>query len=166
MSKTKLPRGLRYVDRSSSAASKEARVPLLNNKLIGIGLAISSESKLNQDASRIFMTDIAKKKCNFLKNNKLKKDIADPQGHWMRTKLSPLIFKVFNSRRFQGRDIFKHDFLLDDFEKYTKNDNRFHSLHFFNIFILEIWIRFFIESSVSERNDYKSLREFIDATNK
>jgi len=166
LSKTKLPRGLRYIDRSSSAAGKEARVPLLSNQLVGIGLAIGAEYKLDFNSSRIFMTNIAKNKCEFLINNKLKKDIADPQGFWMKTKLSFIIKEVFNSERFQKRDLFNCQILLKDFENYINNQSGFHSLQFFNIFIFEIWTRFFIESSQDQRDDYQSLSEFIYATNK
>ena len=164
LSKTKLPRGLRYIDRSSSSVGKEARVPLLTNKLVGIGLSIPPEYKINSEGSRLFMTKIATKKCPYLKNNTLKKDIADPQTIWMKTKFASTILKVFNSKRFQERNIFYHQQLIKDFEEFTRTDFKFHSLQFFNIFIVEIWLRFFVDCNKSERRKFKSLSEFINET--
>ena len=100
LSSTKLPRGLRYIDRSSSFAGREARVPLLNNKIVGLSLSLPSYRKINHNQSRIFLTDIAKKINPNLEDLKLKKDIADPQRYWLKkNKMSNVIKEVFNSKK-------------------------------------------------------------------
>ena len=43
---TKLPRGLRYVDRASSGSGREARVPLLNKELAEFCFAIPNSYKI------------------------------------------------------------------------------------------------------------------------
>ena len=53
ISSTKLPRGLRYIDRSSSYSGREARVPLLNNKIIGLSLSLPSFRKIDIAKSRM-----------------------------------------------------------------------------------------------------------------
>ena len=52
---TKLPRGLRYVDRASSGSGREARVPLLTKELVEFCFAVPNEYKIRDGELRWFM---------------------------------------------------------------------------------------------------------------
>ena len=62
---TKLPRCLRYVDRSSMAFGNEARLPLLNNSIVELGFYSKNDAKIDEFNFRKFPFD--KQKLNFQK---------------------------------------------------------------------------------------------------
>lgn len=162
---TKLPRGLRYVDRASSSAGREARVPLLSRKIVEFCFSIPNEAKIKNGQLRLFM----KKSLNFLDKKKLssynnKRSIADPQRIWMRENSKKLFFSVFKSKNFSSRGIFNPGQVLKYYNYFLKNNNA-HSLGLFQIFITEIWLRLYFDYK-SENFYNVKLDEFIKQTNK
>lgn len=160
---TKLPRGLRYVDRASSSSGREARVPLLNKKIVEFCFSIPNDTKIKNGELRFFM----KESLNFLGKKKIilsnKRSIADPQRIWMRKNLNKLFIKVFKSKTFSNRGIFNSNQVLKSFKNFLKNE-RMHSLGLFQIFITEIWFRLFFDNK-SENFQNIKLDDFIDETN-
>lgn len=160
---TKLPRGLRYVDRASSSSGREARVPLLNKDIVEFCFSIPDELKINNNELRWFMKKslVNLDKKEILLGNK--RSIADPQRIWIRKDFSKLFMKVFKSKTFKERGIFNQNQVLVMFKNFLKNKNA-HSLGVFQIFISEIWFRLFIDNSSI---DYKGekLSNFISETN-
>ena len=124
-----------------------------------------NQSEINNNQSRIFLTDIAKKINPNLEDLKLKKDIADPQRYWLKNEMSNVIKEVFKSKRFKNRNLFEIDLLNQDFNLFCDQKKEFHSLIFFNIFILEIWLRYYIDLPLSKANEYQKLSDFIKETN-
>lgn len=163
---TKLPRGLRYVDRSSSSNGKEARVPLLTNKILGLGLAASSSQKISLDGGRVFLNSIGEKLYPPLASRKLKKDVADPQLSWMKGPLKSYFLEVFNSKRFFSRPFFDASQIQHEFDSFLGSTKASHTLPFFSVFIVEIWLRLYIDQP-SCVDDVAStpLLEFIKETN-
>ena len=160
---TKLPRGLRYVDRASSGSGREARVPLLNKELVEFCFAVPNNFKVRNGQLRWFM----KKSLKYFKKNFInlenKRSIADPQRHWLRKDFRKILLKLFNSKKFTNRGIFNPKEVLKYYEFYLKNLDT-HSLGIFQIFITEIWLRLFIDNNPSDFRDIK-LDEFIHETN-
>ena len=160
---TKLPRGLRYVDRASSGSGREARVPLLNKELAEFCFAIPNSYKIYDGELRWFMKESLKHiKKNFI-DLKNKRSIADPQRDWLRKDFRKIVLKLFNSKKFAERGIFEQKQVLKSYNEFIKN-NETHSLGIFQIFITEIWFRLFIDNKPSSFRDIK-LNEFIYETN-
>lgn len=160
---TKLPRGLRYVDRASSGSGREARVPLLNKELAEFCFAIPNSYKIYNGELRWFMKESLKHiKKNFI-DLKNKRSIADPQRDWLRKDFRKIVLKLFNSKKFAERGIFEQKQVLKSYDEFIKN-NETHSLGIFQIFITEIWFRLFIDNKPSSFKDIK-LNEFIYETN-
>ena len=161
--RTKLPRGLRYVDRASSSSGRESRVPLLSREIVEFCFSIPNESKIRDGELRWFM----KKSLNYLnkKNIKLtnKRSIADPQRIWMKKNLKHLFLSVFKSKKFKNRGIFNQKEVLKSYYNFLK-DNNAHSLGLFQIFITEIWIRLFFDNNHRNFKNEK-LNNFINYTN-
>ena len=96
----KLPRSLKYVDRSSMHNSIETRVPFLDHKVVEWSLQIPSKYKLLNEQQRIIMKypfkDYVDKEVLFLN----KRTIADPQSKWMKKNLKSMFFDLINSKNF------------------------------------------------------------------
>lgn len=160
---TKLPRGLRYVDRASSGSGREARVPLLNKKLVEFCFAVPNEYKIKNGQLRWFMRESLRYlKRNFIKLSN-KKSIADPQRVWTRKDLKKIFLSLFNSKAFKNRGIFNQKEVLINYDYFLKNPNS-HSLGIFQIFITEIWFRLFIDNNPNSFRGAK-LDEFVNYTN-
>ena len=160
---TKLPRGLRYVDRASSASGREARVPLLNKEIVEFCFSIPNESKIHNGQLRWFM----RKSLNYLNKKKInltnKRSIADPQRIWVKKNLKNLFLQVFKSKKFKSRGVFNQNEVLKSYNRFIKNETS-HSLGIFQIFITEIWFRLFIDNNAYKFQGEK-LDNFIDYTN-
>ena len=160
---TKLPRGLRYIDRASSGVGREARIPLLDTNLIKFCFSIPNEAKINSGNLRWFMKLSVLK----LSKNKIKIDnkryIADPQVIWIKKYFNEIFLKLFKSKKFRDRQIFNHKEVINSFNNFLKNKDS-HSLGIFQIFITEIWLRLFIDND-KEKFKGIGLREFINETN-
>ncbi len=160
---TKLPRGLRYVDRASSGSGREARVPLLTKKIVEFCFAVPNNFKIRDGELRWFMKESMK----YITNNNIilenKRSIADPQRDWLRKDFKKIVLNLFNSRKFGSRGIFNQNEVLKYYEFFLKRKDT-HSLGIFQIFITEIWLRLFIDNKPSYFKDAK-LDEFIYETN-
>ena len=113
----KLPRSLKYADRSSMHNSIETRVPFLDHKIVEWSLQIPSKFKLLNEQQRIIMKypfkDYVNKEVLFLN----KRTIADPQSKWMKKNLKSMFFDLINSKNFNV-----HGFLnKNEVIKYFKN---------------------------------------------
>lgn len=160
---TKLPRGLRYVDRASSSVGREARVPLLTKDLVEFCFAVPNEFKIREGELRWFMKMSVKHLKKKFVNLSNKRSIADPQKIWIKNDFKDLFLDVFKSKKFLNRGIFNKKEVLKCFNFFLNNQN-VNSLGIFQIFITEIWFRLFIDN-----NSYKfkgaKLDEFIKETN-
>ena len=160
---TKLPRGLRYIDRASSSSGREARVPLLSKDIVEFCFSLPNNLKIRQNELRWFMKKTSKLISKNFINLDNKRSIADPQRVWIKKDFKKMFYKLFKSKRFNERQIFQQDKVLKLFENFLKNKGS-HSLGIFQIFITEIWFRLFIDN----RPDYfkgAKLDEFIYETN-
>ena len=101
----KLPRTLRYKDRLSMSEGVEARVPLLDHRLVEFGLHIPNEYKFNNLNSRFIFKSVFKKK---YKNNfeYSKRTIADPQKLWLKTHFKEYFLDNINSIDFKNKKLF------------------------------------------------------------
>tara|TARA_B100000787_G_scaffold34524_1_gene23916 strand:- start:11738 stop:13630 length:1893 start_codon:yes stop_codon:yes gene_type:complete len=160
---TKLPRGLRYVDRASSGSGREARVPLLTKELVEFCFAIPNNFKIREGELRWFM----KKSLKYLRKNSVelsnKRSVADPQRTWIRKDFKNIFLKLFKSKKFLNRGVFNQDEVLKNFDFFLKKEQT-HSLGIFQIFITEVWFRLFIDHKPSDFNGAK-LDEFVNETN-
>jgi len=103
----------------------EARVPLLDHRLVEFGLHIPNEYKFNNLNSRFIFKSLFKKKD---KNNfeYSKRTIADPQKLWLRTHLKEYFLDNISSIDFKKLDYFNHDNIKKEFLNFCNNKN-YHS---------------------------------------
>ncbi len=134
----KLPRSLRYCDRSSSRYSMESRVPFLDHDLVEYLLSIPPEFKFGTKIQRFLFKYPHKKvmgKDIFFRN---KKTLADPQTHWIKNTLKDMVYDICLSSDLVKSYIDKAKLseYIDNFMNSKENNN---SYLIGQIFILGLW---------------------------
>jgi asparagine synthase (glutamine-hydrolysing) len=137
----KLPRGLRYIERASSASGREARLPLLDPRIVQLGFEASPSAKIGQGQLRRFMKDSARAVLPRTMLDPNKRSVADPQRQWLRNELSGLVSDVFGSSSFRSRGIFDDARVAAAYRSFRKGDEEQNSLGIFQAFIVEMWFR-------------------------
>jgi asparagine synthase (glutamine-hydrolysing) len=139
-----LPQLLRMEDRSSMAFSIEARVPLLDHKLVELGLGLPDHLKVNHGwskyAVRQAMTGMVPEAVRL---RKTKLPFAAPDHRWLSADLRPHISELLNSdlrcRRYVDVDALRRWYGLPG----ARQANNESYLGLFRILSLEMWMRAF-----------------------
>ena len=135
----KLPRSLKYADRSSMYNSIETRVPFLDHKIVEWSLQIPSKFKLLEKQQRIIMKYPFK---NYVNKDVLyqnKRTIADPQSYWLKTILRDLFYDLINSKNFNYHGFLNKKNVINYYENFLKFPKHFNSFLVFQILISELW---------------------------
>jgi asparagine synthase (glutamine-hydrolysing) len=148
-SKTYLPGDiLTKVDRMSMAASLEARVPLLDHKLIEFVTRIPSEFKMKGAETK----HIFKRAVRGLVPDEIldrpKQGFGLPIQKWINQELRSYIRDVLLDRRTRERGYFDQDYvqvLLNEHER----ERRDHTSSLWALFMLELWHRTFMDARSS-----------------
>ncbi|HEV7395967.1 MAG TPA: asparagine synthase (glutamine-hydrolyzing) [Pyrinomonadaceae bacterium] len=144
-SKTYLPGDiLTKVDRMSMAVSLEARVPLLDHKLIDFVTRIPASMKMSGlETKHLFKRAVA----DIVPEEILarpKQGFGVPIQQWINQQLRERIRDTLTDSRFRQRGIISHaytDVLLDEHER----GRRDHSMALWSLLMLELWHRAFVD---------------------
>ena len=141
----KLPRCLRYVDRSSMAFGNEARLPLLDTSIVEFAFCSSNDAKIDEKDFRKFMKYGSKKyfSKNFFLSNK--RNVADPQKAWLKNDLKDLLLETIKSRSFKERGIFNYKHCLKYYDSFINSDLSVNSFGVFQLLVVESWFRNLID---------------------
>ncbi len=145
-SKTYLPGDiLTKVDRMSMAASLEARVPLLDHKLIDFVMQIPSELKLKGlETKYIFkkaMEDIVPHEILYRE----KQGFGVPINEWINSNLRERIHQELLEKRTLERGYFKAEYIKTLLDEHSSN-RRDHSYQLWILWMLELWHRRFVDN--------------------
>jgi asparagine synthase (glutamine-hydrolysing) len=136
---------LTKVDRMSMAHSIEARVPLLDHKLVEFAATIPPELKLKGVTTKY----IFKKAMEGILPNEIlyrpKRGFAIPLGRWFRGQLSSFVRDLLLSRRSIERGIFRRAYLERLIE--MNDRGRPMDLQLWTLITFELWCRRFIDES-------------------
>ena len=134
----KIPRSLRYIDRCSMINSIEARVPLLDHKIVEAFFSLPANLKIKNKSFRYLFHKIINKKISFNQINKNKKTLADPQTIFYKKNLKNLVMDILNSNSFSS-EIFDKEKCLDFYKHILKSKNHINSYLFGKVISTEIW---------------------------
>ena len=144
-SKTYLPADiLTKVDRMSMATSLEARVPLLDHKLIDFVTSIPSELKLKGLETKYIFRKAVRGLVPDAILDRPKQGFGVPINEWINLQLRDRIRETLGSKQFLERGYFDADYintLLDEHEKKRRD----HSYALWLLFMLELWHRKYID---------------------
>jgi len=140
-----MPRVLRYADRGSMAVGREARVPILDHRIIELGFLSSQKARTHNNQQRYFMREAAKKLLPKKILDRPKRSIVDPQRRWLQNELKDWVSDIFKSKSFNERNIFNQKKVINEYKYYCSTDNPETGFHIFQYLNVELWFRNFID---------------------
>ena len=149
-SKTYLPGDiLTKVDRMSMAVSLEARVPLLDHKLIEFVMRIPASLKMSGLQTKYIFKKAVEDIVPQEILNRPKQGFGMPIHQWINDQLKERIRDTLNGFRARQRDYVNPDYLnvlLDEHER----GRRDHSYALWGLFMLELWHSTFVDQPSNE----------------
>ncbi|HEU4874101.1 MAG TPA: asparagine synthase (glutamine-hydrolyzing) [Pyrinomonadaceae bacterium] len=149
-SKTYLPGDiLTKVDRMSMAVSLEARVPLLDHKLIEFVMRIPSSMKMAGTETKYIFKKAVEDLVPQEILNRPKQGFGMPIEQWINEQLKDRIRDTLHGFRARQRDYVNPDYvnlLLEEHERGRRN----HSYALWGLFMLELWHRTFVDQFSNE----------------
>jgi asparagine synthase (glutamine-hydrolysing) len=139
-----LPQLLRHEDRSSMAFSLEARVPLLDHKVVEFGLTLPDRLKVRDGYSKVAIREAMRGLVpEPVRTRKTKLGFAAPDRHWLtgdlRPQVSALIHEDLRCSRYVDVDALRKWY--DSPQAAKANDESY--LGLFRVLSVEMWMRAF-----------------------
>jgi asparagine synthase (glutamine-hydrolysing) len=141
---------LMKADKMSMAASLEARVPLLDHKLIEYAASIPSNVKIKPFQAKYLLKRAYK---DFLPEQILKRKkvgFSVPTGVWFRQGQRELMIQLLLSERARSRGYLNNTFVARLLQDHLEGKTNY-ELQLFLLASLELWFRIFIDSPRSDR---------------
>jgi asparagine synthase (glutamine-hydrolysing) len=145
-SKTYLPGDiLTKVDRMSMATSLEARVPLLDHKLIEFVMQIPTSLKLKGLETKYIFRQAVRGIVPDAILDRPKQGFGVPINEWINSQLKTRIRETLLERRALERGYFDAKYIKTLLDEHEKN-RRDHSYALWILFMLELWHRKFVDN--------------------
>ena len=143
---TKLPRILHSADRAAMAYGVEQRVPLVDYRLVELGLGAPNSHKINGGIQRFFMRQAAQKILPSYVRNAPKRPVPSPQRNWFKKELQPWILSVLSSRSFKEHGYLDQNKVLEEYRHYCQTPGvPTNSFHIWQWLHLEYWLRTYFD---------------------
>ena len=137
---------LTKVDKMSMAVSLEARVPLLDHKLLEFAATVPSSLKLKNGRSKHLLRRLLERDVPSSIVNRPKQGFAAPVGEWLRGPLSRMVTDVLQDGRLRDRGIFEPSAVRRLWvEHRTRQHDHGHKL--WSLMMLELWFREFVDGA-------------------
>ena len=145
-SKTYLPSDiLTKVDRMSMATSLEARVPLLDHKLIDFVMRIPSELKLKGLETKYIFRKAVRGLVPDAILDRPKQGFGVPINEWINSQLRTRIHETLKEKRTSERGYFDAKYIETLLDEHS-NGRRDHSHSLWILFMLELWHQQFMDN--------------------
>jgi asparagine synthase (glutamine-hydrolysing) len=139
---------LTKVDRMSMATSLEARVPLLDYRLVEFALNLPTHLKLNGRNSKAILRQVMTDRLPSAVLAKPKEGFSIPIKHWLRHELRPLMYDLLSPDSLKKRGYFDPDSVAGWMQEHQEQKAN-HSHRLWSLMVLELWHRQMIDNRVS-----------------
>jgi len=129
---------LAKVDRMSMAASLEARVPLLDHRVVELALSLPAAMKLRHGATKRILRRVVADRLPPELLRQPKRGFSIPMKNWMRGPLRPMMTDLLSGERLRRRGLFQ----LACVERWMREHLRGqanHSHRLWALMVLELW---------------------------
>jgi len=139
--KTYLPDDiLTKVDRMSMAVSLEARVPLLDHRIVEFAMNLPPNMKLNGSRTKTILRNAVKHLVPDLVLEKPKQGFSIPMKHWLRSSLKPMMLDLLSKDSLNKHGYFDHQVVANWIQDHL--DGRVnHSHRLWALMVFEMWRR-------------------------
>jgi asparagine synthase (glutamine-hydrolysing) len=131
---------LQKVDRMSMLVSLEARVPMLDHKLIEFSATIPNNFKIRNGETKYLLKKIAEKYIPKDVIYRPKRGFAIPLSKWIKKEWKDMTIELLLSKKSQERRIFNQLF-IEKIVKEHMSGNRDHGGSIWTLMLLELWLR-------------------------
>jgi asparagine synthase (glutamine-hydrolysing) len=146
---------LTKVDKMSMAVSLEARVPLLDHKLLEFAATVPSGLKLKQGRSKHLLRRLLERRIPKPIVERRKHGFEAPIGSWLRGPLAPMVDALFLDGRLRSRGVFNHDVVARLWREH-RDGVRDHRHRLWSLVMLELWFRQFADGEAVRPSDTKA----------
>ncbi len=135
---------LTKVDRMSMAVGLEARVPLLDHRLVEFAATVPTGLKLAHGRSKHLLRRLIERRLPPAIVNRPKQGFAVPVDTWLRTSLLPMMHDLLLDGRLRTRGIFETREVARLVQEHTAG-RRSHGHRLWSLMMLELWFRQFVD---------------------
>lgn len=139
---------LTKVDRMSMANSLEARVPLLDHKLVEFALTIPPHLRLHNGTTKHIFKRAMRGILPDTIIDRPKQGFAIPLGHWFRNELDGFVHDLLLSPTSRARKIFNPDYIMSLLRMQSRG--RSMDLQLWTLISFELWCREFLDRPVAQ----------------
>jgi asparagine synthase (glutamine-hydrolysing) len=131
---------LTKVDRMSMAVSIEARVPLLDYRIVEFAMNLPADMKLSGSRTKSILRNAVKDLVPRLVLEKPKEGFSIPMKHWLCTSLKPMMLDLLSKKSMQTHGYFDHQVVAKWIQEHL--DERVnHSHRLWALMVFEMWQR-------------------------
>ncbi len=135
---------LTKVDKMSMAVSLEARVPLLDHKLLEFAATIPSSLKLRGGTSKYLLKKLLARRLPPAILQRPKHGFDAPIAGWLRGSLAPLVQDLLFDGRLAERGLFRRQYVTRLWNEHRRG-RRNHRHRLWSLVMLELWFRQFVD---------------------
>jgi asparagine synthase (glutamine-hydrolysing) len=135
---------LTKVDKMSMAVALEARVPLLDHKLVEFAATIPTSLKLGKGRSKHLLRRLLERHVPRSIVERPKHGFSAPVGEWLRGPLSSMVDGLLLDGRLSGRGIFENAG-VEQLWREHRTGARDHRHRLWSLVMLELWFRQFVD---------------------
>lgn len=128
------------VDRMSMATSLEARVPLLDHRIVEFALNLPPHLKLHNGETKVILRRVMQDRLPQSILNKPKEGFSIPLKHWMRQELRPLMTDLLAPDTVRRRGYFNPDTVSRWVQEHLDQKAN-HSHRLWTLMVFELWHR-------------------------
>ncbi len=134
------------MDIASMANSLETRSPLLDHEIMEFAARIPPRLKLHRGKTKIILKNAFKDVLPGRILTRKKMGFGVPLDHWFRNELKEMAYDTLLSQRSTGRGYFRKEFIERILDEHVSGAWNW-QYHIFNLLMLELWHRVFIDRS-------------------
>ena len=131
---------LTKVDRMSMAVSIEARVPLLDYRIVEFAMNLPAHMKLNGSRTKSILRNAVKRLVPDLVLEKPKQGFSIPMKHWLRTSLKPMMLDLLSKDALHQHGYFDHQTVSKWMQEHL-DERANHSHRLWSLMVFELWRR-------------------------
>lgn len=129
---------LTKVDRMSMAASLEARVPLLDHRVVEFAMSLPAHLKLNRGQTKIILRRAMATRLPAMVLNKPKQGFSIPLKHWLRGPLRPMMTDLLSTGNVRRRGYFQPQCVSQWISEHLA-ERANHSHRLWALMVFELW---------------------------